>query len=261
MKGKILVVDDEEATRRSLADILRLEGFKVQAVASGEEAVEALRQDSFDVMLLDLKMPGMDGLDVMRISSTLAPDTRTILLTAHGSLESAIEALHHGAHDYLLKPSSPDQIVRSVTGAVALRAEMLRKRRLVEQLAASVLELRQSTEVSQPAGGLPEQIELGQGLIFDLPRRELRLGQQKTRLTPAESKLITTLLENRQKVFTHRELVQRVQGYAATEWEAPEVLRPLVSRLRRKLSRFPGGRKWLVSVRGVGYAFEESSGD
>ena len=138
MKGKILVVDDEETTRRSLADILRLEGAQVKTAAGGEEAVEAIQQETFDLILLDLKMPGMDGLDVLRIATSTAPDTQVVLLTAHGSLESAIAALRLGAHDYLLKPASPTQIIRSVNGGLSRRTELLRKRNLLEQLEASV---------------------------------------------------------------------------------------------------------------------------
>jgi DNA-binding NtrC family response regulator len=89
MKGKILVVDDEEAMRRSLADILRLEGYQVQALSNGISAIETLRQETFDLLLLDLKMPGMDGMEVLRNVTKIAPDTLVILLTAHGSLEKA----------------------------------------------------------------------------------------------------------------------------------------------------------------------------
>ncbi len=94
--GKILVVDDEEIMRRSLADILRQEGYQVHMVASGEAAVNTLRTmqasgDSFDVILLDLKMPGMDGLDVLRVASNLAPDTLVILLAEQGSWSLRVE--------------------------------------------------------------------------------------------------------------------------------------------------------------------------
>jgi DNA-binding NtrC family response regulator len=111
--GKILVVEDEETTRRSLAEILHLEGYQVLPVSSGEAALEALRKDPFDVVLLDLKMPGMDGLEVLRTAARIAPETMVILLTAHGSLESAIEAVRFQAHDYLTKagdhPADPQQ--------------------------------------------------------------------------------------------------------------------------------------------------------
>lgn len=255
MKGKILVVDDEETTRRSLADILRLEGMQVKTAACGEAAVEALQQETFDLILLDLKMPGMDGLDVLRIANKLVPETQVILLTAHGSLESAIAALRLGAHDYLLKPASPTQIIRSVNSGLSRRAEQLRKRNLLEQLEASVQQLKDIGQ-EQNAKTKSGVYEIGSGVVANLDRRQIESGDQKVTLTPTEGKLLRILLENRKRVFTHRELVYLVQGYETTDWEAPEVLRPLISRLRRKLSVFPSGNKWIANVRGTGYVFE-----
>ncbi len=255
MKGKILVVDDEETTRRSLADILRLEGAQVKTAAGGEAAVESIQQETFDLILLDLKMPGMDGLDVLRIANSVSPDTQVVLLTAHGSLESAIAALRLGAHDYLLKPASPTQIIRSVNGGLARRTEQLRKRNLLEQLEASVQQLK---DISQ--GQVPETsvgaTEIANGVTINFDRRLIEYGDKKIILTPTEGKLLKVLVENRKRVFTHRELVLLVQGYDTTDWEAPEVLRPLVSRLRHKLSKLPQGDKWISNVRGTGYVFE-----
>jgi DNA-binding response OmpR family regulator len=260
MKGKILIVDDEETMRRSLADILRLEGAQVKVAASGEAAVDALRQNNFDLILLDLKMPGMDGLEVLRVANKIAPETQVILLTAHGSLESAIAALRLGAHDYLLKPASPSQIIRSVTSGLARHAEQLRKHELLEQLEVSVQQLK-GVENSQPTSiQVSSAIRLSGGITIDLARRQIAQGDHKIVLTPTEGKLLKVLLENRKRVFTHRELVLLVQGYETSDWEAPEVLRPLISRLRRKLVTFPGGEKWITNVRGVGYVFDGMEG-
>lgn len=264
-KGHILVVDDEETMRRSLADILRLEGYRVQAVASGEAALEAIKRETYDLILLDLKMPGMDGLEVLHTLTNVAPDIKVILLTAHGSLESAIEALRHEAYDYLLKPSSPNQIVNSVVGALRLRAEDQHKRQLLEQLDSSLKALRE-VEKRDAAGYWDHQtIQLGNGVLVDFSRREMWKSStidhsgkvKKVFLTPTEGKLLKVLLENRGLVMKHRDLVAKVQGYEVTDWEAPEVLRPLVSRLRQKLSVFPGGEKWVRNVRGTGYVFEQ----
>jgi DNA-binding response OmpR family regulator len=254
--ARILVVDDEETMRRSLAELLRLEGYQVQAVASGEAAVEALRADGFDLMLLDLKMPGMDGLEVLRIAVKTAPDTLVILLTAHGSLESAIEALRRDAFDYLLKPCTPQQIIKSVEAALAHRAEAIHKRLLIDRLDISLQELLAAERRELEPAGNKHAVFLGEGVRVDLPRREITRGDQKVKLTPTEGKLLKVLLDNRGRVLSHRELVQLVQGYDVTDWEAPEVLRPLVSRLRGKLALFPGGESWISNVRGTGYVLE-----
>jgi DNA-binding response OmpR family regulator len=258
MQGKILVVDDEQTARDSLADILQLEGCRVQTAANGQQALERLRQDMYDLLLLDLKMPGMDGLDVLRQAALMAPETQIILLTAHGSLESAIEALRFGAHDYLLKPCPPEQIIRSVQSGLARRTELAHKRVLLEQLENSVQQLRQAEKTETPAVEKQGLYRLNNGLEFDAIRREAYWNAHTVTLTATEAKLLRVLLDQRPRVISHRELVQQVQGYEVNEWEAPEVLRPLISRLRRKLTEFPGGDMWIINVRGLGYMFDEA---
>ena len=256
MKGMILVVDDEEAARQSLADILRLEGYQVKTAANGEAAVKSLDADEFDLILLDLKMPGMSGLDVMTIANDKAPETKIILLTAHGSMDSAIKALRQGANDYLLKPASPKDILSSVSKAIDERTETERRKRLIGQIESSIQQLKDSDGVEMPAPIDGTIISLGGGVKVDLERREIWSSEQKVTLTPSEGKLMKVLIENQGRVLSHRELVSLVQGYQTTDWEAPEILRPLVSRLRRKLASFPEGDRWIVNVRGTGYVFD-----
>jgi DNA-binding response OmpR family regulator len=261
MKGKILIVDDEEALRKSLAEILQLEGYDVVATDTGESALNLLVREEVDLILLDLKMPGMDGMEVFENVNRLAPETRVILLTAHGSLESAIEALRLGAHDYILKPASTRTILNSIARGLARRTEQQHKRMLLEQLDASIQRLKDMEGMDAAPANEQSLLSLDDGVMMDFGRREIWRGNQKITLTPTEAKLMKILLENRGRVLTHRELVFLVQGYETSDWEAPEVLRPLVSRLRRKLSAFPGGEKWIVNVRGTGYVFEWQGGE
>jgi DNA-binding response OmpR family regulator len=264
--GKILIVDDEETMRRSLADILRLEGYNVQAASSGESAVESLRKDAFDLIILDLKMPGMDGLEVLRTASRIAPETMIILLTAHGSMESAVEALRNRAQDYILKPATPQQILNSVAKAMNRRAELTQRRAVLDQMVNPGSETR-ITEGKDPYQSVePLLVPLTNDVVVDLSRREMWRGtpageRNHIKLTPTEAKLLKVLLENRGQVMTHRDLVMMVQGYDVTDWEAPEVLRPLVSRLRQKLNNFKGGESWIVNVRGTGYVLERRRQD
>ena len=317
----LLVVDDEEAMRRSLADILRLEGYQVRTAPDGDRAIALLEKTgeqaaNIDLILLDLKMPGTDGLDVLRFITehrlSSSPDSVdairpvVILLTAHGSLESAIEALRQGASDYLLKPSSPAQILDSVKRGLERLEQASQKRQLIEDLEASVRKLKQSDAAleREAAAGTAEErllgqrghgsavgeqprpsshvivLTLGKGaqaaddtdkpktasddrkavvITIDLARREIRYGSTLVKLTPTEGRLMKVFLENPQRVFLHRELVWLAQGYETRDWEAPEVLRPLVSRLRRKLALLPGGASWIISVRGTGYVFDASA--
>ena len=256
MTANILVVDDEKAARKSLADILRLEGYDVSSAEDGPNALEMLEDQDFDLMLLDIRMPGMDGIEVMQKAIEISPDMQIIMLTAHGSMESAIDALRYGAHDYLIKPSSPQEILSSVAGAMARHAESQRKRLLLGQMETSLQQLKDVEGVSQVNVAGQRVISLPDGVMVDLARREIWRGNDRVTLTPTEGKLLKVLLENKGRVMSHRDLVFLVQGYEITDWEAPEVLRPLVSRLRRKLSKFPDGEKWIANVRGTGYVFD-----
>lgn len=256
MKSRILLVDDEQTIRHSLGEILRLEGYEVVTAEGGEVAIEYLHRETFDLVLLDLKMPGLSGLDVLGYINSAAPDTKVILLTAHGSLESAIEALRQGAHDYILKPASSHTILRSLEQALSKRAEQQQRRILVEQLEDSIQRLRDAEKMELKASIEKQTIPLGDDVVLDIPRREIWRGNRRVSLTPTEGKLMKILLENRGRVLSHQELVFLVQGYETTEKEAPEVLRPLISRLRRKLSVFQDGENWIVNIRGTGYLFE-----
>lgn len=236
-KAHILVVDDEPVTRQSLTDILRLEGYNVASVANGEAAVDYIRIYSVDLMLLDLRMPGMSGLEVIKVTSQLSPDTEVIMLTAHGSMETAVEALRQRIHDYLLKPASPAQVLESVARGLARRQAKIEARR------TAAVELNPSMAVFD-------------GVSVDLVRRLVSDGETTIQLTPAEGHLLKVFLENLGRVFSHRELVLLVQGYDVSQREAQEILRPLISRLRNKLEVFPALHDRIVSVRGTGYLFE-----
>ncbi len=239
MKSNILVVDDEPVARQSLSDILRLEGYQVTSVANGELAVEHIRQYTVDLIVLDLKMPGMNGMDVVQVVNQLAPDTEIILLTAHGSMETAVEALRQRVHDYLFKPASPTQILESVRRGLERREAKLKERQEDEEIQVYTTK---------------------DGIEVDLMRRTVAQGDLVESLTPAEGHLLKVFLGNEGKVFSHRELVLLVQGYDVSQREAQEILRPLVSRLRHKLDAFPTLHQRIVSVRGTGYVYEPEQG-
>lgn len=241
MKANILIVDDEPIARQAMSDILRLEGYHVAVASNGELAVEHLRNFAVDLLLLDLKMPGMNGLDVVQVASQIAPDTEIILLTAYGSMETAVEALRHRVHDYLLKPASPGEIVESVRKALERREVKLQEKQASAQKDLTSYRTRDGIEI-------------------DLERRLVSDGLRTENLTPAEGHLLKVFLENPGRVFSHRELVLLVQGYDVSQREAQEILRPLVSRLRHKLESFPTLFERVVSVRGTGYLLEPESG-
>ena len=289
MKGLILVVDDDFATRDSLADIIRLEGFEVDTVANGEDALQLLENQRYDVILLDILMTGMDGMEVLHKiaerEADLAALPGVIMLTGHGSMQSAIDALRYGADDYLLKPSTSEEIIASVNRSISRQSELAHRRRLLDQMQASIQQLRTVEGMSAPVPIVRTgPFTLAGDIRVDLERRVIyaqSVGEQgragiapglespqgmgeeeeqgsllRVQLTPTEGKLMKVFLEQPGHLFTHKQLVLLVQGYHATDWEAPEIMRPLVSRLRRKLAAFPGGVHWISNVRGTGYLFE-----
>jgi len=242
MKSNILIVDDENVARQSLTDILKLEGYNTAAVPNGPAAVEHVRTHPVDLVIVDLRMPGMDGLQVVQAINQISPDTEVVLLTAYGSMDSAVQALRLRIHDYLTKPASPPQVLASVKKGLARRSSKLRAK------AASGTPLDGDEVV--------REVELPDGTVVDFSRRQIRAGRRLTHLTPAEGRLLRILMENEGKVFSHRELVLLVQGYETSQREAPEILRPLVSRLRHKLETFPVLAERVASVRGTGYVYE-----
>ena len=272
----ILVVDDEQIMRKTLGELLRLEGYQVITASNGDEAIRLISEsknlgstNTIDLILLDLKMPGRDGLDVLRKTVEISPETQVILLTAHGSLQSAIEALRQGARDYLLKPASPDQILESVRRGLEQSADQRRRKKLLEQLETSIQALSKPSSQKHKGWADIPAIDNTQnhnqtikiiaiGTNLDVAKRIILHNEMRIYLTPGECRLLDVFLSNPNRVFTHQELVARVQGYEVNNREAPGILRPLISRLRRKLSIIPDGKNWIVSIRATGYIFQVS---
>jgi len=242
MKSNVLIVDDEPVARQSLTDILKLEGYSVLALPNGQAAVEHVRIHPVDLMIVDMRMPGMSGLEVVQVVNQVSPETEVILLTAYGSTDTAIQALRLRIHDYLLKPASPAQIVQSVKKGLARRSAKLR----IKSGSVDTIETDDAIQ----------EFMFKDGTIVDLSRRQIRYKNKIEHLTPAEGRLLQILMRNEGKVFSHRELVLLVQGYDTSQREAPEILRPLVSRLRHKLEQFPTLAERVSSVRGTGYVYE-----
>lgn len=256
--ARILVVDDELGMRVTLAGILELEGYHVSVAAGGREALARLRQESFDLLLTDLRMPDVDGLALVADARRLAPHTLIIVLTAHATLDSAIQALRHGAHDYLLKPARADQIVASVQAGLAKRAELLRRDQLVSAVEQAVGPLRAEGEGGEAgeAGGREARTDhrylAAHGIQVDRAHRSASAQGRPLALTRVEYELLVLLLENLDAVLPCTTIVRAVQGYDAGDAEARAIVRVHVSRLRQKVQN-AGGALPVVNVRGVGY--------
>ena len=147
MKGsKILLVDDEAVFTTNMGKLLTNRGYKVTAANSGDAAIQALEKENFDVVVLDLKMPGMDGLATLKEIKKLGLFTETLILTGHGSIDTALEAIKLGAYDYLTKPCEIDDLVGKIEGAWqkkdgAEKKEMKEKMQKVVESPSSIFDL------------------------------------------------------------------------------------------------------------------------
>jgi two-component system response regulator PilR (NtrC family)/two-component system response regulator HydG len=127
--AKILVIEDDEVLRRLLIDVLSDQGYEMEATASGEEGLRAMEQDVFDIVLLDINLPGMNGMEVLRLVPARQPESQVVMMTAFGTVDTAVEAMKQGAFDYINKPFSTDELVLTIRRALEehdLRRELAR---------------------------------------------------------------------------------------------------------------------------------------
>lgn len=245
---KILIVDDEEVARLTLAEILRLEGYEIKSVGSGEAALELLRCEPFDILILDLKMGGMSGMDLLQAVGELLPNLSVIVLTAYGTIDSAIQAIRYRVYDYLLKPVSPEQVLESIENA-------LEKRQSERGTGFRDDNSGEGDYVDHAsASGKVDLLPGGSLLSWD--KRQISWETGSLSLTPTEARLLKILFERKNEMVSHSELVYLIQGYRIDTEEAAKILRPVVSRLRQKLSGVPEWDDRIKNVRGAGYVLE-----
>lgn len=235
--AKILIVDDEEIARTTLAEIVRLEGHEIKDAGSGEAAVALLRCEPFDVMILDLKMGGMGGMEVIRAVIDTLPDLSIIVLTAHSTIDSAIQAIRYRVHDYLPKPVSPEQVLASINAALEKKNGGL------------------SNKIAEPVGNNKVEALPG-GAVLTWDKRQISWHEGNLSLTPTEARLMKILFDHRNEMVSHSDLVYLIQGYTIDSEEAAKILRPVVSRLRQKLSCVPSWGDRIRNIRGSGYVLE-----
>jgi DNA-binding response OmpR family regulator len=275
--ANILVVDDHEGIRFFLEELLVRDGHQVVAVGSGEAALERIAIQEFDLVLLDLRLTGIGGMQVLSALHQQSPDTVVIVLTAHGSLETAVEALRLGAHDYLFKPLNTVGLRESVRTGLLKRQHRLQQHQLLSQLKQYLVE---DVGISLADGGSPagrpgdavwpaldlpaiegaaELLEdQGRflkwgGLIVDRVRRVTSLDGCVLDLSPTEFSLLVYLASEAPRVVPPQELVRATLGYECEPWEASNSLRYHIHRLRRKVERATGRTNVIHTARGFGY--------
>ncbi|GGE64666.1 MtrAB system response regulator MtrA [Nesterenkonia cremea] len=224
MKAQILVVDDDEALSEMIGIVLRNDGFEPTFCATGDAALEAFRSAKPDVVLLDLMLPGKDGIEVCREMRDEA-DTPIIMLTAKSDTADVVRGLEAGADDYVPKPFKPAELVARV---------------------------RARLRPSDGTGGRPENEKLQIGdLTIDVSGHEVRRGDAKIPLTPLEFDLLTALAKKPWQVWNREMLLEEVWGYR--HQADTRLVNVHVQRLRSKVEKDPEHPEIVQTVRGVGY--------
>jgi DNA-binding response OmpR family regulator len=240
--------------------------YEVTAVESGEEALELARESSFDLVLLDIHLPGMNGLEVLEKLKQEIPQMVVVMLTAYSSVDSAVHAMRNGALHYLQKPASNDEILASVEEGLK-HAQQERKRE------ATLIRAQQlfQTGLQELIDVVPEQVDvvpepapiepaedpdryLRRGeMVIDLYRRQATLKGEDLDLTAGEYDLLLCLVQDAPRVIGPRELVERTRGFECELTEAREIIRWQVYLLRQKVEPDPSSPQYVLNVRGRGY--------
>lgn len=231
LETKILVVDDEEKIRELLRMYLEGEGWIVVEASNGQEALDKLKKDSFEIMILDLMMPGMDGWAVCR-ELRKTSNMPIIILTARGDEIDRVLGLELGADDYVVKPFSPRELVARVKAV--LRRTMKAESESEED--------ENDTALSFP------------GLVIDPAAREVKLTGKLISLTPKEFDLLYFLAQSPGRVFSREQLLEHIWGYDF--YGEARTVDTHITRLRDKLARVPAAPQYISTVWGVGYKFE-----
>jgi len=259
----ILVVDDEAGIRYFLQRALTRDGYQVVAADSGEAALERIAAQEFDLVLVDLKMKGVGGMQVLAALRRQWPETSVIVITAHASLETAVEALRQGAHDYLFKPCKTVELRESVRAGLSKRREALQRRDLLNRLAPALsaapegpLPATSTMQLASESADDQGRFLQYKGLIVDSIRHIITVDGQLLELSPTEFGLLAYLVGEAPRVVPPQELVREVQGYESESQEACETVRSHVYHVRQK-ARAATGRGVIRNVRGIGYTLDD----
>jgi DNA-binding response OmpR family regulator len=264
-KYRILVAEDEENTRRATLRSLQLAGYYVEGAVNGSEAITKLNESDFDLLLLDIRMPDMDGIEVMNRLEKTGRSIPIIILTAYATLESAISAVKAGAVDYLIKPQHIQEILAAIEKALIKKQSNIDNKTLSEMLQESLKILKSQNldennvrQTSTISG--TEQT----GILLELQEQRVILADEETKkrkiieLTTQQSSILQYLAKAAGKACSCRQIAQGALNYPLmTEAEGRSLIRPHILRLRQKIERDISHPKFIQTVRGRGYRFQE----
>ena len=220
----ILAVDDEPQIRRVLRTTLSIQGYTILEAKSGEEALETIRRERVDLVLLDVNLPGISGLETCR-EMRASSDVPIIMLTVRNAEADKVQALDAGADDYVVKPFGSDELMARIRAALR----------------------RTAPGETLPAFETPD-------LKIDFSKRTVMVRGNNVRLTPKEFELLRHLVANQGKAIPHRRLLQAVWG--PDYGEETEYLRVFINQLRKKVEPDPGEPRYIITEPWLGYRFE-----
>jgi DNA-binding response OmpR family regulator len=258
----ILIVDDDDPLRLSLSLILERENYRVETAANGEAALECLQSHEYDLIFLDLNMPGMNGIELLVMIHQQFPHMPVLILTAYAALESAIQAVRLGARDYLIKPVEPVEILTRVAEILAEREQPARKREIVGEIQALLSELQKIEGEDAASAGTPPAVPptgadrvLKKGTFeLDLHSRHVTLNGRYIPVTGVYFDYLRTLLRHAPKAVDSKTLVRESQGYEVQDFtEARDLARWRIHELRKMIEMDPQHPQYIQTVRGMGY--------
>jgi DNA-binding response OmpR family regulator len=225
--SKVLVVDDEPTVREVVVSYLRRDGHDVAEAGDGHTALELLESDPPDLVVLDMMLPGVNGLDILRrVRATSS--IPVIMLTARAEESDRVAGLELGADDYVVKPFSPRELAARVNGVLR----------------------RTSGRAEEPPVSLSFE-----GLQIEPLSREVKMGDKIVEMTPKEFDVLQFLASSPRQVFSRAQLLESV-WQSSPEWQDPATVTVHVRRIRNKIESDPENPRWITTVWGVGYRFE-----
>jgi DNA-binding response OmpR family regulator len=257
ISGHILIIDDEPLLRKTLGRVLQQAGFEVTTAENGEQGLSFLESSNFDMAYMDLRMPGLSGLDVLNVIHAKYPNMPVILFTAQPDLSSAVEALRRGATDYLLKPLKPEIIIERTKAILITQQKERRKREIVMEIGALQAELKslENGKVAETTRVNPNADRfLKRGvMVIDLHARRLNIGERVINLPPTSFDYLLVLARHAPNAVDYQTLVTEAQGYQADMREAQELTKWHIHQLRQAIENDVHSPAYLINVRGVGY--------
>ena len=257
--GHILIIDDEASLRQTLARILQRAGHEVTTAENGEMALALLANTPFDLVYMDIRMPGMAGLEALKIIHASQPDLPVVLFTAQPDLNSAVEALRLGATDYLLKPLQPQILIERTEDILSRREKERHKREIREQIQSLQAELKklEGGDESHAPTRLPEaptERFLSRGnLILDLHARRVTVGERVINLPPTAFDYLLVLVRHSPNIVDYQTLVAEAQGFQAEAREAQELVKWHIHHIRQAIEPDSQNPTFIINVRGSGY--------